>query len=220
MNKNFLYKYISEKWAHEFMTCGTILFRSLTYYIDLEKKYGNQVRGDENEGKVPVKYPTDCTIDTFLEFGAHKIPIQMTRLDRVVRNADDIFISCFSSGEDLYEKFKTNCRIVINDTTEFFRRLEKSIPYPNAGHMMVNYIDGILHSEVEGPDPVFCKSLKFKEEQEYRVAFEVVSGERDGIEGIHLKGMGTDSDNQIFTKIIAIKVSLGNLEDIVKVDYR
>jgi hypothetical protein len=63
MTKHSLYKYYTERrWADEFLD-GKLLFRSLSYFRDIEDK---NVREDQNEGNA-IYRPTSGLVPTITE---------------------------------------------------------------------------------------------------------------------------------------------------------
>lgn len=68
---------------------------------------------------------------------------------------------------------------------------------------------------------LFIKRLRYQIQKEYRFAFIIESGQIEGIDGIHHKGgiAKNSSSPLIFLKTIALKLRLGNLENIAKIEY-
>lgn len=121
---NALCRYFAEREYAERFLAGKLLFRPLSFYLDIEDE---QVRGDINEGRM-----------TFSPQGG--LPITKTDVTRVAGfthfNAyvkeDDIFILCLSDApSDLKAEKFGHHRVDVTDTATFLQRIEAALP-PNA----------------------------------------------------------------------------------------
>ena len=98
-----IYRYLPEQYAHDLVNKGELLFRPLSYYTMLEKNSYDYIRGDKNEGLCPVEIEKTHSFSMEIN-GLREIPIEMKQLNRCITNPDDIFVSCFSLGENLYNE--------------------------------------------------------------------------------------------------------------------
>ena len=124
MQRGRLYKYFSDrKWAEAFLD-GSILFRSLSYFRDLEDK---NVREDDKEG-VSIFRPEGGLImhnetqGTTLTLAGHS-------LETVVKQ-DEIFIFCVSRflTDALRERFNAVACVEISNIGAFCDRVTAAIP--------------------------------------------------------------------------------------------
>lgn len=213
-------RYLPEQYALDLVNKGELLFRPLSYYRAVE----DPVRGDKNEGVCSMEIKETHSFSLKIN-GSHEMPIEMEQLNKCVINTDDIFISCFSLGENLYNKFTESCKVTIIDFDAFLKRLKESLKFiPNSGlfHREVTYKNRLTSDEAEDAEVSFIKGLRFKDEQEYRFAFAIKSGQIEGIDGVHYKGEVIENSLSplSFVKTIALKAKMGNLEDIAKVEYK
>jgi hypothetical protein len=119
-----LYKYFSEqKWADAFLD-GSILFRSLSYFRDLEDE---NVREDDKEGVsifrpdggLVIHNKTQGTILTLADHG----------METVVKQ-DEIFVFCASRSltDELREKFDAVACVQISNIGAFCDRVTAGLP--------------------------------------------------------------------------------------------
>ena len=125
MQRRRLYKYFSErKWAEAFLD-GSILFRSLSYFRDLEDQ---NVREDDKEG-VSIFRPEgglimhNKTQGTTLTLPGHG-------LETVVKQ-DEIFVFCasMSLSDELRESFNAVACVEISDVDAFCDRVTGALPW-------------------------------------------------------------------------------------------
>jgi hypothetical protein len=118
-----LYKYYSErKWAEAFLK-GEVLFRSLSYFRDLED---GQVRGDQNEG-TSVFRPNGGLVITNQTQGWTRV---LKGAFKSAANFADIFVFCLSRSlnQRLWSEFRASVCIEITNIKEFCSRMEAALP--------------------------------------------------------------------------------------------
>lgn len=124
MRRRTLYKYFSErKWAEAFLN-GEVLFRSLSYFRDLED---NNVRQDQNEG-VAIFRPeggliiNNITQKTTLTLPGHAV--------ESAAKQEEIFVFCVSGSltDELRERFAAVACIEMLDIRTFCNRIEAALP--------------------------------------------------------------------------------------------
>jgi hypothetical protein len=124
MQRGQLYKYFAElKWAEAFLD-GSMLFRSLSYFRDLEDK---NVREDEKEG-VSVFQPEGGLI-IHNETQGTTLTLPGDGLETVVKQ-DEIFVFCVSRSltDERRERFKAVACVEISNIGAFCDRVTAALP--------------------------------------------------------------------------------------------
>ena len=124
MQRGRLYKYFSErKWAEAFLD-GSMLFRSLSHFRDLEDK---NVREDEKEG-VSIFRPKDGLI-MHNETQGTTLTLPDHGLETVVKQ-DEIFVFCVSRSltDELRESFNAVTCVEISNIGAFCDRVTAALP--------------------------------------------------------------------------------------------
>ena len=124
MARHSLYKYYSERrWADEFLD-GKLLFRSLSYFRDIEDK---NVREDQNEGNAVFRPEGGLVVNNETQ------GITFTHADYAFESMvkqNEIFVFCMSRAlnDTLRERFGAVVCIEILDIGGFFSRIEAALP--------------------------------------------------------------------------------------------
>lgn len=124
MIRGRLYKYFSEeKWADAFIR-GEILFRSLSYFRDLEDR---NVREDQNEGKAIFRPQGGLVLNNQTQGTKHILP---GHAFVSTAKAEEIFVLCVSRSQtdELWERFKAVACIEISDIPMFCSRVAAALP--------------------------------------------------------------------------------------------
>jgi hypothetical protein len=225
MGHRILYKYFSNnKYADDFLD-GQLLFRSLSYFRNLED--GN-VRGDEGEGISKYRPQTGLVINNLTQKAS--FVLKDFSFTSAVQQ-DEIFVFCVSMthADQLYDEFHAVACVEITDIHAFCRRVQKALPQaasfpaaqpnrPRIGHK-VEYYD-----ETEGASPRWAlpgriavsKLSRYAWQEEFRLAFSVTGAfrfENVSTQLIHDDHRGSDSLNEYPRHL----VSAGSLRDIVKI---
>jgi hypothetical protein len=124
MKKRSKYRYFTElEWAEQFMD-GSLLFRSLSYYHQIED---GKVRGDPNEGSVSFKPDGGLVIrnhtkGTTLHFPAGAFGSNV--------NPEEIFILCASNSmtDELRIGFSAKACVQILRKASFCERIRNQLP--------------------------------------------------------------------------------------------
>jgi hypothetical protein len=122
--RHSLYKYYSEKkWAESFLD-GELLFRSLSYFRDLEDE---NVRQDQNEGTAVFR-PEDGLIINNLTQG--KTSLFPGYAFESAANQEEIFVFCLSRllSDELRRRFRASACVEILDIGAFCGRVEAALP--------------------------------------------------------------------------------------------
>jgi len=119
-----LYKYYSErKWANAFLD-GEVLFRSLSYFRDLED---NNVREDQNEGTAIFRPEGGLIVNNLTQGKTFTLP---GHAFESAANQQEIFVFCASRllSDELREKFRAVVCVEILDIGKFCDRIEAALP--------------------------------------------------------------------------------------------
>jgi hypothetical protein len=116
-----LFRYFAEREHAERFLAGELLFRPLSFYLDIEDE---EVRGDKNEGRMtfspqgglPITKTDGTRVDGF------------TQLNAVVME-DEIFVLCLSDtrSDMKADRFGPHC-VEVLDTTSFLQKAEAALP--------------------------------------------------------------------------------------------
>jgi hypothetical protein len=121
--RHSLYKYYTErKWGEAFLN-GELLFRSLSYFRDLEDGY---IRGDGNEG-TSIYRPNNGLVITNHTQGWTKV---FRGAFKSTANQAEIFVFCLSRSlaDTLRDSFNAAVCIEVLDVKEFCARIEAALP--------------------------------------------------------------------------------------------
>ena len=163
-----LVKAMERKWAKKLVNNGSLRMRKLEYYQNWE----NKSLGDPNDGK-----------------GMYKLnnhPME-------VSSSNDVYIWCSSLHEIKTEQLKIlaesgnyDCKVIINNPSEFFKRVKKQLSRGFPIHCgLVNYnrgkdIDKETLNSQKFHFNVFQKDPSFKDDKEYRMS--VINSIRNRLE--------------------------------------
>jgi hypothetical protein len=176
--RHSLYKYYSgQKWAEAFLR-GELLFRSLSYFRDLED---GQVRGDQNEG-TSVYRPEGGLVVTNHTQGWSGV---FKGAFKSAANLEEIFVFCLSRSltERLWEAFGSLVCIEVTDIREFCSRMEAALPpsatfpgkpgRPRIGQPVEYYEETIAcNPRWALPDMIASAKLRlYSWQDEYRLVF-------------------------------------------------
>ena len=172
-----IFKYIPEQYLETFLKKGELLFRSLSYFQDIEDKS----RGDEFEGT--NLYKPDSALElTKVETG-EKILLPEASFQSSV-NRDDIFVFCASTvlSNELATEFKSNVCVEITNIPKFLSgiraslAIRPSIKDKNLLFGEVNYYEqqNTPITTWALPDKItMSKLITFQKQKEFRFAFAV-----------------------------------------------
>ena len=124
MARHSLYKYYTERrWADEFLD-GKLLFRSLSYFRDIEDK---NVREDQNEGNAIFRPKGGLVVNNESQGATFTLPGYAFE-SRVKQN--EIFVFCMSRSltDELRSRFRAVVCIEILNVAEFCTRIEAALP--------------------------------------------------------------------------------------------
>lgn len=228
MGHRRLYKYFSnEKYAEDFLD-GDLLFRSLSYFHDLED--GN-VRGDEGEGISKYRPQTGLVINNLTQ--KTSLVLNDFSFTSGVQQ-DEIFIFCLSMAhaDRLYDEFHAVACVEIKDIYAFCRRVQNSLPQgasfpavqpnrPRIGHK-IEYYD-----ELEGASPRWAlpdriavsKLRRYAWQEEFRLAFSITDAFR--FENVSTRLIHDDHrESNSLNEYPRHLVSAGSLRDIAQIQRR
>ena len=169
-----LYKYTPQQYVLDFIENGTILFRNLTSFRQME----HLARGDVREG-CHVDSPSNDVIMTHVKTGRQITgPFSM----RTDVNGEKVFVFCMSRTytENLCASFNSGACIVITDPREFIRRCDVAIKrllfIERVGCVAgsVEYYSFNKSPRLSIEDSLnipFLKADAFAEQQEFRLCF-------------------------------------------------
>lgn len=122
--RHSLYKYYSElKWANAFLD-GNLLFRSLSYFRDLED---NNVREDQNEGTAIFRPEGGLIVNNLTQGKTFTLP---GHAFESAANQKEIFVFCASRSltDELRKRFRAVACVEILDIGTFCARIEAALP--------------------------------------------------------------------------------------------
>ncbi|PHV38586.1 hypothetical protein [Janthinobacterium sp. BJB304] len=173
-----VYKYIPEQYVANFLR-GEVLFRSLSYFRDLEDEE-KKVRGDMYEGTRLHQKPEG--LDLMLNDDPKPTIMQGSFESRV--QSDDIFVFCLSTvlSTDLANDFKTTACIEIHNPSYLIGRIRSalerrpSVKNKKLLHDTVQYYGPEQEVGVAWalPDRIaMSKTRDYEWQSEYRLAFSI-----------------------------------------------
>ena len=117
-----LYKYLPLQYAERMLCRGELLFRSLSYFRDLEK---DGVRQDDNEGILSHR-PADGLELT--KVGTGEI-IKLPHRFEAEAKVNQIFVACFSTefSKDLAAEFGADACVEVADSIKLVARVRSAI---------------------------------------------------------------------------------------------
>ena len=177
MNPSFpdkIYKYIPSKYMDDVTRNGTLLFRNLSSFRQME----DRSRGDQLEGHHRDNPDRNVTI-TSLSTGV-TVSGDFSFLNST--NTDKTFIYCLSTLHDdrLYDDFSCDACIEIMEPAEFVRRVriavKRLVSIDPAGLISgpVHYYAATKPSKYDIKNPkelVFLKDEEYSYQREYRLVF-------------------------------------------------
>lgn len=215
-----LYKYIPEEHVEPFVKQGAVLFRSLSYFRDIEDE---QVRGDEHEGT--KRFRPSQGLEITLTATQEKSVIPHTFESTV--NEADIFVFCFSTvcSSDIAEKFKSNVCIEIGRPGKFISGIHSALlRRPSIKDKLL--VHGLVHYyEIDEPPIVdwalpekiaMSKDKVFSWQEEYRIAFSVNDAFRVENTSLRLVAPG-EARQRRPTLHLEKLLKIGRIADICKV---
>ena len=169
-----LYKYIPSKYLDDFINKGLVLFRSLSFFKNIED---NQIRGDEFEG-VKKYEPTEGLLINNLTTG--KTFKLKGSFESNVKSSD-IFVFCMSSelNKEMCIRFDADVCIEFIDHNEFINKIVKSINRFHDARIVNDFVKYYNFNDppiVDWAIPdkiVILKPDYFEWQKEYRIAFGV-----------------------------------------------
>jgi hypothetical protein len=168
------YKYIASKHVDKVYEKGIFLFRNLTYY----KQYECNYRGDPFEGLHRDNPDNDITIRNLTT--GHILQDDLSITNEIA--ADSIFIFCLSKSikSELFEEFRADRCIVINDLDELIIRLNKKLKkmmIVDKRHLIYNDVtyynpNESINVNIKDPSQIpFLKHKKYSDQDEFRLVF-------------------------------------------------
>jgi hypothetical protein len=222
-NRMVLFKYLPSKYYDSFIKQGEFIFRNLSYY----KKYENENRNDYFEGihrdnpdKEPVIY--NLTRGTQLKG-------DFTFINKIY--SDEIFVFCVSRNysEDLYMKFECDMCIEFLNEEEILKKLSKkiipgklaNIDYGIRGDSVVYYKKNEpCNEDFRSPYRIpFLKDSSYSIQNEYRFVFGKGMNCTKTIKQILMPGYDYKEEAKIGIEK-SIRITIGNIEQLVRVHYR
>ena len=175
-----IYKYLPERFADAFVNRGEVLFRSLSYFHDLESTDG---RADAYEGTRRYRPHGGLEITSVTTGQKSNFP-ESVSLESTAKTSD-IFVFCASTqlGPTLAQEFQADTCIEIVDETRFVARLRAALTRrirvrapKTLLRGLVNYYECSEAPIVDWalPDRItMSKPARFKHQHEYRFAFAI-----------------------------------------------
>jgi len=169
--RHSLYKYYSDrKWAEEFLD-GNILFRSLSYFRDLEDE---AVRGDRKEGTAVYRPQGGLLINNQTQGKTFTLQCQAFES---TANQEEIFVFCTSRSlsDELRDRFQAVVCVEILKIPALCERIKVALPSEATFHAQrVGY-----YNETEGgnsrwalPDQIAASKFRnYSWQNEYRFIF-------------------------------------------------
>jgi hypothetical protein len=111
------------RWAEAFME-GSLMFRSLSHYLQIED---GEVRGDAHEGSVTLKPSVGLVINNQTHGKSYLIP--EGAFGSAV-NTEEIFILCASTSatDELRDRFKAKAQVEIHKVAALCGRIQAQLP--------------------------------------------------------------------------------------------
>lgn len=168
-----LYKYLPCEYVEQVLREGALLFRNLTYF----RRYEDRIRGDEAEG-IHIDHPDNPITIEVLNRPVPPVIGDFSFLNSIEQ--DKIFVFCLSTVLEyrLFDEFKADCCIVIEDVPKFLLRCHSGIMrygvLNKCGflHRKVDYYrsnEAVQRSVKDPKDLPFFKDVQFKQQSEYRL---------------------------------------------------
>ena len=192
-----LYKYLPLPYAERMLCRGEILFRSLSYFRDIEN---DGVRQDDLEGILSHRPPEGLEITDITSGETFRLPHRFEAEALV----DQIFVACFSTelSKDLASEFGADACVEITSDVKLVARVrgalrlraavdKKVLPFG-----LVEYRTGEEPPIVDWALPekiVMLKRIEYQWQKEFRMAFAV--GDAFAVENVSLRlQLGKQSD--------------------------
>lgn len=172
-----VYKYLPSQYAERMLHQGENLFRSLSYFQDLED---GGVRQDDHEGILSHRPSEGAEITNVTSGEIFKLPHRFESEALV----DQIFVACFSTelSKDLAAEFGADACVEVTDSMKLVARVrgalrlraavdKKVIPFG-----LVEYRTGEEPPVVDWALPekiAMLKRVEYKRQKEFRIAFAV-----------------------------------------------
>ena len=184
-----LYKYLTAHYAERMLCRGEVLFRSLSYFRNLEK---DGVRQDDNEGILSHRPALGLEI-TKVESGE---VITLPHRFEAEAKVDQIFAACFSTefSKDLAAEFDANACVEIADSIKLVAKIRSAIRLRTAIDKtvlpfgLVEYRNGEEAPIVDWALPeriVMLKRVEYERQKEFRIAF--AEGDAFAVENVALQ---------------------------------
>lgn len=184
-----VYKYLPSQYAERLLSKGELLFRSLSYFQDLED---DGVRQDDHEGILSHRPADGLEINNISSGEAFNLPHRFESEALV----DQIFVACFSTelSSDLAAEFGADACIEITDVIRLVARVrgvlrlrsavdKKVLPFG-----LVEYRTGEEPPIVDWALPekiVMLKRVEYQRQKEFRIAF--AEGDAFAVENVALR---------------------------------
>ena len=184
-----VYKYLPSQYADRMLSKGEFLFRSLSYFRDLEK---DGVRQDNHEGILSHRPVQGLEINNPTTGETLYLPHRFESVAQV----DQIFVACFSTelSSDLAAEFGADACIEITNVIKLVARVRgalrlrsvvdrKVLPFG-----LVEYRTGEEPPVVDWALPekiVMLKRIEYSRQKEFRIAF--AEGDAFAVENVALR---------------------------------
>lgn len=215
-----LYKYFPLKYLEEVLEEGSILFRTLSYFKEIDQT--GDVRRDNDEGNYYFQPKPEHQSKIIIDGRDVSKYVMNIRAGYSLPPNKNIMITCFSQKlcKQLWQEFAESdklppeeyCCIEIRNKAVLLEtiveKLQETFPKIKLIHGPVEYFDSQDDSML-GKEPErylwFYKTHKYRSQEEYRISFYFDKGEENF--GNDSK-MVLDTGVQIFSSIQVIKVCL------------